>query len=127
MLNETRKGIAAYQREQNIILQVIKDNGGRLTQQGFNKEFASFQRESRDWTLKEIESGEAEGTHRVTALPPKHRFGLTACGNDTFILGGIGSGLLSKWIDLLQHMCTLGLVKKEGMAPNIVYVLEKKP
>ena len=83
--NDSKNGIAAYQREQAVLLRLIKMTGG-LTESKFDSLFRG----------------------REYRRPMKLRPML----GDSFILG-IGSNGFSEWawqLDLLQHMIVVGIV-----------------
>lgn len=111
-----RKGIAAYSHEQEVILEVIRENGGKLTQQEFDAEFQSF---------IETETIDKDGRRKVTSRRNPRQFS-TLLSEDAFILGGFMQGSWGKWLELLQCMRELGIVESTGKSPNVVYQLPEK-
>ncbi len=101
-IEETKKGISAYHREQKVLLRLIRLTKG-LTQTRFDELF-----------------------HARTLGGGKPMMFHSGVSGDSFVLGGM-NGELSPWswnLDLLQHMMSIGLVDtKRNEKDEIVYVL----
>ena len=93
---DIRKGIAGYKPDQDILINLIKENG-TLTEQEFDKYFSS----------------------RAVCSRPRLAY---AKSKDGFILGGAG-GEQQRQLHLLQFMVQLGLVDTEKTENGIVYTL----
>lgn len=108
---EFRSRFAAYDRQQQELISVIKQYGGRLTQQEFDVEFES---------IKSLIRQEPDGSFvRIPTMEGVRRFGFVA----TIELGSPTQGSWSQWLDLLQNMCLAGIVRCSGAPPNVVYEL----
>ncbi|KKL69877.1 hypothetical protein LCGC14_2110500 [marine sediment metagenome] len=103
-IEETKKGIAAYHREQKVLLRLIRLTKG-LTQTRFDELF-----------------------HARGLGGSKSMMFQSGVSGDSFMLGGM-DGELSPWswnLDLLQHMMSVGLVNtKRNEKDEIVYILPK--
>jgi hypothetical protein len=107
-----RKGIAAYAAEQATLLDVIRQHGGRLTQDEFDDEFANFGH------IEEIRDGRR---WRIPVMGGKHPWRALLVDDNTIILGSMTQGQWSKWLDLLQIMVRLGDVTRTIENGKAVY------
>ena len=101
-IEEIKKGIAAYHREQRCLLKLIRLTGG-LTASRFDELFRG-----REYRTKKLKM------HQITG--------------DTFLLGA-GQNGFNEWaeqLDLLQYMMRVGLVDTTRNEDNeIVYIIDK--
>jgi hypothetical protein len=95
--DKVRLGIAAYRREQALILRVIRKHRHRLTERDFDRIFTDIKRRR------------GPDGRVLTTRANRNRF--RALTGDTFILGGMSPRYRSFMLDLTQHMVALGLVK----------------
>ena len=116
---KTLAGIVGYAPQCEELLEVIRQHGGTLTQDEFDKEFGDYIKVERDWTEEEIESGEITGVRCVERTRNKRRFPITP--ETGFILGDRRSRHWGKWLHLLQLMAEIGVVAISGTAPNVAY------
>lgn len=110
-----RKGIAAYADQQATLLDVIRQHGGRLTQDEFDDEFANF------GYIEETRDGKR---WRMPVMGGKHPWRALLVGDDTIILGSMTQGQWAKWLDLLQIMSRLGDVKRTIKNGVVTYHLD---
>lgn len=94
-LERIRKGIAAYEAEQKIILRVLQ-------------RFGSFTEKDFDGWLRD-----------------KHRFYPRKITGDTFLLGIGRNGFnrWAEWLELMQYMMVLGLIDAKTKDGLVVYSL----
>jgi hypothetical protein len=107
-----RRGIAAYADQQATLLDVIRQHGGRLTQDEFDDEFANFSH------IEEIRDGKR---WRIPVMGGKHPWRALPVSDDTIMLGTMTQGQWGKWLDLLQIMVRLGDVTREIIKGKAVY------
>jgi len=123
-IDSLRRSLEPYKAHQDELLRVIREHGGHLTQQEFDEEFADFKEEYRDWTLDEVASGKTRGRGQVIhTMSPRHfaNFGIGKIEPSMALLGDPSGSGWSMWLDLLQRMWRLRLIRVRGSAPNIVY------
>ena len=107
-IKQTKGGIAAYVRQQKLLLYIIKRNGS-ITEQQFDKIFATYKRK------------EVDGRMRVFRSKPRF---LQYMAPNTFFLGSLNQpGDWAKWLDLAQKMAAIGLIEMTGKKDNVVYSL----
>ena len=106
------EGFSVYEQHQNILLDVLREHGGSLTQDEFDAEFG--------WREEDV--GIVDGRRMVR--PVRGRiFPIFQYRPEAVILGGLSQGSWGQWLCLLQHMAQHGIVEIEGESPNIVYRL----
>lgn len=98
------KGIEGYKKEQEEILQAIKDHDNALNQDDFDKTFGSI---------------------------PASRVRIWPYERDSFILGGLHGNDLDKWLHLTQFMMRVGKIQAvKSDSGKVVYSVpesEKEP
>lgn len=94
---KTRIGIAAYAREQRVLLRLLRKRG-QFTEREFDQWFRGREWRRPLWALRSF---------------PLH--------GEAFILGGLGQGHWAKWLDLLQHMMALDLIDAKTENGIVVY------
>lgn len=109
-------GIKSYQHEQNVLIRLIRKHKV-LTEERFDEIFYAIPRLFR----KKIIDGKSVN------VPRPRRLSGNGISGDSFLLGGMSSiHDRDWWLDLLQHMCTLGMVKTSTENGLVVYTLPKE-
>lgn len=134
------RGIAAYKEAQKELLRTIRQYGGKLHQDDFDREFASSVWHRRDFTPREQKAGQYIDDCGIVrpiefkcltwpvANETRRKYALTLgwpLDPDAFMLGSPWQGQYGRWLHLLRYMVRAGLVKTEGKPPNVVYLTEK--
>lgn len=107
LADEIRQGIAAYEKEQAVLLRVLRKHG-EISDRDFDRIFGDIRYRPR-----------ADGTAVVYPRRGKVRF--CAFKPESFILGGMSYGDWAKWLDLTQHMARVGLVKIRAQGGRVYY------
>jgi hypothetical protein len=105
--DKIKTGIAAYSREQAVILRVLRKHG-ELSEHEFDRIFGDFKRVLRP-------DGVTEMRHRRM----KVRF--CPFNPESFILGGLGQGEWARWLDLTQMMALCSLVETFAKGRTLYY------
>jgi hypothetical protein len=112
-ITRIKNGISAYSHEQTVMLRLIRKHG-ELSEEHFDNIFYAQPRFSRKITV----NGES-----VTIPIRRKLTGMGISGN-SFLLGSLhGINDRDWWLDLLQHMCTIGDVKTSTNDGSIQYSL----
>ncbi len=113
-IEEIKKGMAVYKKAQKRIIKLIKQHGGRLTDEAFDEEFAG-----RPVVLAK------DGTKTIKLCPT---FPLVSLSPNSFILGDMGGLDISKWIHLIQLMVAAKILKRRcnHKTEEVVYSLNKR-
>lgn len=90
-----RKGIAAYQHEQAVILRLLRKRGVFTS-----SEFDTWLM-GREWRRPKLRA--------------------TGISGDSFILGDMSGSMCSKWLNLLQWMMQLDLVDARSLEGVVIY------
>lgn len=101
-VEDIRRGIAAYDRQQKLILRVLRR--GPLNERNFDRIFTDIKRNQK--------TGKIVRAKRNTWMP---------LSGDTFILGGMYGNYRNLMLDLTQHMIAIGLVKTSTVDGLVVY------
>jgi hypothetical protein len=112
-ITRIKNGISAYSHEQTVILRLIRKHG-ELSEEQFDNIFYAIPRLHRN----KIVDG------KTIRIPRLQRLSRNQICGDSFLLGGM-SGINDRdwWLDLLQHMCTIGDVKTSTNDGSIQYSL----
>lgn len=110
MTKKILKGIEAYKKQQERIIQLIKDHGGELTSDEFDKEFSDF-----------IDEIQPDGN--TVRKMKKPSINVWPMNINSFILGSLRQpGDWSKWVHLTQLMCQAKiLTAKNTEKGTVVY------
>lgn len=105
------RGIAAYAREQAIILRMLRRHGS-LTDKQFDRIFSGFKTR-------------LDANHHtvMTRRKPKLRF--MPVDRHAFILGGLACSEHQKWLHLLLLMCDAGIVRRVDCGSEVEYTEAK--
>ncbi len=105
---QIKKGIAAYAREQEVLLRLMRKCGGSFTERQFDTWF-----KGREYGTRLVHG---QLRYRIMRLS---RVGISG---DAFLLGGMDSSDWALMLDLLQHMVAAGLVDaKRDVSGMICY------